>query len=227
MSTTIFAATGMQSLHSGNPMFAAKAPCLSGVDHLSDEELIRELQEEPVTGRSEACLGEIFRRYQAQLTTWCLRFSRDREYALDLTQEVFLKAFVHLHTYRGDSKVSTWLYAITRNHCLAFLRRRRLTPLDRSEGEHEMLEDCNAMKAFEAVENEQLLRRVRRAISTALDPVEAQVVNLHYMQGLPLEVITQSLALTNTSGAKAYLLRARRKLVWTLRKRRIGNVTNH
>jgi DNA-directed RNA polymerase specialized sigma24 family protein len=82
------------------------------------------------------------------------------------------------------------------------------------------------MKAFETIENEALLRWIRRAISTALDPLEAEVVNLHYMEGLPLEAITQSLALTNASGAKAYLLRARRKLVWTLRKRRIARVTN-
>jgi RNA polymerase sigma-70 factor, ECF subfamily len=223
MTNSMFVPTGMQPINLGTSTPAIKGGRLAKPEQLSDEELMRELQCGPVLDRSEACLGEIFRRYQAPMKTWCLRFSRNREEAVDLAQDVFLKAFVHLHSYRGESKVSTWLYAIARNHCLAFLRQQRRMPIHPDGGGRGTLEDANAMKAFETVETEELLRWIRQAMSTTLDPLETQVVNLHYMQGLPLEAITRSLELTNATGAKAYLLRARRKLVWTLRKRRTQN----
>jgi RNA polymerase sigma-70 factor, ECF subfamily len=219
----MFVSTGTRPITLGKPPVAVKDRHVAKPEQLSDEELMQELQCGPVIDRSEAYLGEIFRRYQAPMKTWCLRFSRNREEAVDLAQDVFLKAFVHLHTYRGESKVSTWLYAIARNHCLAFLRQQRRMPIHPTEGGRGTLEDANAMKAFETIETEELLRWIRQAISTTLDPLETQVVNLHYIQGLPLETITRTLELTNATGAKAYLLRARRKLVWTLRKRRTQN----
>ena len=67
----------------------------------------------------EELFSEIFRRYHTRVTAWCFRLTRNRARALDLAQEVFFKAYRHRHGFRGDSRFSTWLYAITRNHCLS------------------------------------------------------------------------------------------------------------
>jgi hypothetical protein len=56
-------------------------------------------------------------------------------------------------------------------------------------------------------------------IGATLEPMEAQVMALHYGYELPLAQITQKLALTNPSGAKAYVVNARRKLSLVLRRR--------
>lgn len=194
---------------------------------LSDEELISAWQRSTVDKSSDAYLEEVYRRYHSRMTSWCFRLSRDSDQAMDLAQEVFVKAFEHLHAYRGESKISTWLYAIARNHCLAFARKQRLATTDSADSISRTLEDANAMKAFNSIEDGELLHRVRRAMSTTLRPIEAEIINLYYLQELSLEAITQLLKLPNPSGAKAYIVRARRKLTWTLRKRKINSAQKH
>jgi hypothetical protein len=55
-------------------------------------------------------------------------------------------------------------------------------------------------------------RLVRRLLRDSLDEVETRVFTLHYAEDLPLDVITRLLKLNNASGAKAYIVSAKRKL---------------
>jgi len=63
-----------------------------------------------------------------------------------------------------------------------------------------------------AVEIEQSRRRSWRFILETLDETEARVMMLHYGQEIPLHAVRRMLGLTNKSGAKAYIVGARRKL---------------
>jgi hypothetical protein len=62
---------------------------------------------------------------------------------------------------------------------------------------------------------------VWRIVSAALNPLEARVIVMHYGFELPLAVITKQLHLSNPSGAKAYIVNARRKLHIALRPQRL------
>jgi RNA polymerase sigma-70 factor (ECF subfamily) len=188
-------------------------------DRLTDEELIDRFRNESAVP-DYMYLNEMFGRYQTRIASWCLRFIKDPDRAVDLAQDVCLKAFTHLHTYRCESKVSTWLYAIARNHCLAFLRTQPAAFARVTEQVSDALGDANWTKAYNAIENEHACSVVRGLMLKTLDPLEAQVISLHYLQDVPLSTITQMLHLSNPSGAKAYVLRARRKLKWALRPRR-------
>jgi DNA-directed RNA polymerase specialized sigma24 family protein len=95
---------------------------------LTDEELMLVLCDFTVTF-GDNLFSELFRRYRIRVTSRCLRLTRNRGRAPDLAQEVFFKAYVRRYSFRGDSKFSTWLYAITRKHCLSS-RRRLPTPVD-------------------------------------------------------------------------------------------------
>jgi RNA polymerase sigma-70 factor, ECF subfamily len=218
---SIYLATRMEPM---NARSALALKSLETVEQLTDEDLMDEFRHASGVQQPDVFLDEIFRRYQTRMTRWCLRFTKNPDEAVDLAQDVFLKAFEHLHTYRGESKVSTWLYAIARNHCLAFLRRHHVTSINITESIAVGLGDSNAMNAFSKVEDEQMFRLLRRAMTTALNPLEARVITLHYAEGLPLQTITQMLDLANPSGAKAYVLKARRKLTWALRTRRSKRV---
>jgi len=68
------------------------------------------------------------------------------------------------------------------------------------------------------VESEQSRRRSWRFILDTLDKTEAQVMMLHYGRELPLTAVSSLLGLTNKSGAKAYIVSARRKLSAAIRK---------
>src|SRR6266550_3350260 len=61
---------------------------------------------------------EIMIRYERQIYRVCYRFVENRDDAMDLAQEVFIKAFEHLSTFRRESSLKTWLYRIAMNHCI-------------------------------------------------------------------------------------------------------------
>jgi RNA polymerase sigma factor (sigma-70 family) len=78
-------------------------------------------------------------------------FNGQEALAADATQEVFLKVWQHLSTFRGDAKLSTWLYRIAVNTCLSYLRK----PSVKKEIKTEQLPDV-AAEAYSPVQEERL-----------------------------------------------------------------------
>jgi RNA polymerase sigma-70 factor, ECF subfamily len=70
-----------------------------------------------------AAFDEIMVRYERQIYRICYRFVDNREDAMDLAQEVFIKAFEHLATFRRESTLKTWLYRIAMNHCINHVKK--------------------------------------------------------------------------------------------------------
>jgi RNA polymerase sigma-70 factor, ECF subfamily len=66
---------------------------------------------------------EIMIRYERQIYRVCYRFVENREDAMDLAQDVFVKVFEHLPTFRRESTLKTWLYRIAINHCLNHVKK--------------------------------------------------------------------------------------------------------
>jgi RNA polymerase sigma-70 factor, ECF subfamily len=156
-----------------------------------------------------------------------LRFAGDREEAYDLAQVIFEKAYSHLDSFRRDSKISTWLYSITRSECMNFLKARKGRPAPVETPELEELPDAAEASPEQAVEREGSAQLVRALLEQALDETEKKVFTLHYGDDMPLETITRLLGLSNRSGAKAYIVSARRKLaravrVWKARDQALG-----
>jgi RNA polymerase sigma-70 factor (ECF subfamily) len=179
---------------------------------LSDEDLIARYQAEIGSPEADRYLEELFERYRTKVALWCLRLSKDRESAADLAQEVFLKVFRALSTFRGDAKFSTWLYSIARNHCFNELKSRATAP---EASVDPALFDApdNAPSPLARLETESSARMLREWMATSLTAVETQVLSLHYVDELSLEQVTRLLSLENASGAKAYIVSAKRKLI--------------
>ena len=155
---------------------------------------------------------EVFDRYKERVEKWCYKVAKNRERALDLTQEVFLKAFRNIHTFRGDSQLSTWLYVITRNHCLNALKKWRTEPDEQALRPRVLLVFTVGEDVQSALERTESFQLVLRILSTILTPMEVRILTLHYVHDLTLPAITRRLMLSNSSGAKAYIVSARRKL---------------
>jgi RNA polymerase sigma-70 factor (ECF subfamily) len=62
--------------------------------------------------------------FQNKVYSTCLSFVPNKEDAEDIAQEVFLEVFNSIHKFKGDSKLSTWIYKITTNKCLEFIRKK-------------------------------------------------------------------------------------------------------
>lgn len=154
---------------------------------------------------------EVFDRYKERVGRWCYRVTRNRDRSLDLTQEVFLKAFRNLRTFRGDSQLSTWLYVITRNHCLNSLKKWQTEPDDTVVAPSSLLLLGTTDDTHADLERAESYRQVFAYISSVLTPMEVRVITLHYVHEFTLAAITRQLMLSNRSGAKAYIVSARRK----------------
>jgi len=181
------------------------------MDALSDEELVAQYRLAPASERSRQLLDELFRRHRARVIAWCYRLTGDRSLAPDLAHDVFVKAYSSLDTFRRDSRFTTWLYVIARNRCRDAHRARATRP--REEPEDVIVDvpsDVNdALAALDARDARTLVRAV---MDDVLDETEKRVMMLHYGHDMRLDAITTALGLTNTSGAKAYIVSARRKL---------------
>ncbi|HEV2853154.1 MAG TPA: RNA polymerase sigma factor [Thermoanaerobaculia bacterium] len=185
------------------------------LERLTDEELIERARQ--TATESDSCLAVLYRRYYSKVAGWCLRISGDRQEAADLAQEVFLRVHQKLGSFRGESRFSTWLYTVTRSVAInrgVAARRRQADPLD-EEGVPEPVEPSPG--ADERAEKGQIQAALREAMERDLEPLEARVLYLHYVDGVPLAAITSMLKLENKSGAKAYIVSGGRKL-----KRRFG-----
>jgi RNA polymerase sigma factor (sigma-70 family) len=179
---------------------------------ISDEALVLALRSATEQHSINGLFEEVFHRYHARVVSWCYAVARDREVAMDLAQEVFLKVFRNLHAFRGDSRMSTWIYVITRNHCLNSIRKQEVDPTNSAAEIPLNLEGENGLAAHQALEEAQSFQNIFRAISSILTPVEVKVLWLHYGYELTLDAITRQLLLSNRSGAKAFIVSAKRKL---------------
>jgi RNA polymerase sigma-70 factor, ECF subfamily len=189
------------------------------MEGLADEELIERYRRETGNLAGRAILNELFGRHHTQVAAWCFRMTGDTETGADLAQEVFLKAFQRLDSYRGTSKFTTWLYSIARNHCLDELRSRATRPRETTDAVLDTIADSASEEISDILERRESEDAVRQLIKDSLDETEATVMTLHYVHDLPLDAITRLMGFTNQSGSKAYIVSAKRKLSRALVKR--------
>lgn len=152
---------------------------------------------------------ELFARHYERVGRWCFRLMGEREAAADLAQDVFLKAHRHLDTFRGTSRFSTWLYTIVRNEGLNRLK--RVPP---NAQDDQILASLPATTAGpeEQAARASRSRNVMAFLESTLDPMERRVFTLHFGDEMSLDAITRLLGLENESGAKAYVVSAKRKI---------------
>ncbi len=131
---------------------------------------------------------ELYKRYRQQVTANLYRVLNDRTDLDDLVQEVFVIAFRGLDRFRGEARLSTWLYRICVNVALGRIRSksRRPPPLLRPDAGSDRPSD--GLDPEQAVLREQERARVYRILDT-LPPKKRIVLFLHEIEGLDLKEI--------------------------------------
>ena len=150
-------------------------------------------------------------RYKSYVFTLTLRFTKNREDAEEVSQDIFVKAYRSLADFKGTAKFSTWLYTIVNTTCITFLRKKRLDV--RSLDDERTFEVADSQDSgFRANQVEQKSRQnmVNRAIAM-LNPDDAQIITLFYKNEQSLEEIGQILGV-EVNTAKVRLHRARTRL---------------
>lgn len=164
----------------------------------------------------QTAFDELVRRHTANTYRQCIKILGNHEDAEDQTQEIFLKAYQALPTFRSESRFSTWLYTIARNACLMRLRKRRLKtvsldrPIECEDGEVERQVEDDGADPTRGVLLEELSVVVGRQVE-ALAPVNRDVFQLRLVGGLSTDETAEVLGLTSSS-VRSRLHRVRRSL---------------
>ena len=154
---------------------------------------------------------------QKQVYNLALRMTGSEEDANDIAQEAFIRAFRSLASFRGDSKFSVWLYRLTSNICLDFLRSRRrkktvsMSWFAADDDEPAELEIPDERFSPEArLERTELRESVRRGLDS-LSPEYREILLLREINGLSYDEISRALNLEEGT-VKSRIFRARKKL---------------
>ncbi|MBL4605660.1 MAG: sigma-70 family RNA polymerase sigma factor, partial [Flavobacteriaceae bacterium] len=85
----------------------------------NQEEFIEKLK-----SGSQSAFSQLLDEYQQKVFHTCISFVPTKEDAEDVSQEVFLEVYRSVSKFKGDSKLSTWIYKICTNKCLEFIRKK-------------------------------------------------------------------------------------------------------
>lgn len=160
---------------------------------------------------------DLIRPYERRAYAMALSMTRNEADAEEIVQEAFLKAFRSLHTFRAESRFSTWLLSITMNEARNWLRRKnalKLESLDDSSGEHErfspaLLRDWREIPS-ETLERLEVRRMLQEAI-TGLPIIYREVSLLRDVEELNVSESAEALGISEAS-VKVRLHRARMML---------------
>lgn len=167
---------------------------------------------------SEEAFEAIVCQYQDKVYTLCYRYTGNSEDAYDLAQEAFIKSFRSLHTFKGTSNFSTWLYRITTNVCLDEMRRkkRRVTvqslddPVETADGEVSKTVQDESPGADVLYEQQEFAQYIQHLLNQ-MKPEHRMVIVLKDIMDFTYEEIAQMLNIS-IGTIKSRLSRARELL---------------
>ena len=176
---------------------------------MSEEQLIRRAQQ-----GDNGAFEELLLLHQKKVYNLCLRMSANPDDALDLSQEAFLRVWRSLGQYQFEASFSTWLFRLTSNICIDFLRRkkrRQETSLtesydDSDEGAELSVPDAQPGPEQQAMTNETKIELARAM--EQLSPEHREILQLRVIEDLQYEQIADILGV-RVGTVKSRLARAR------------------
>ena len=133
-------------------------------------------------------------KYQYKIVNLVMRYVRDPEMALDITQEAFIKAYRAIDRFRGDSAFYTWLYRIAINTAKNWLvaRKRRPPATDIDAADAEQYDMDSRLKEQGTPENELMREEIKRTVFDTISALPDDLrtaIMLREMEGMSYEDI--------------------------------------
>lgn len=176
---------------------------------MPEEQLIRLAQQ-----GDNSAFEQLLLLHQKKVYNLCLRMSANPDDALDLSQEAFLKAWKNLSQYQFEASFSTWLFRLTSNVCIDFLRRKKRrqetslteTYEDSDDGAEFSVPDAQPLPEQQAITKETQLELAQAMARLA--PDHREILQLRVIEGLAYEQIADILDI-RVGTVKSRLARAR------------------
>ena len=181
--------------------------------HLGDESTLVSLLKQ---GQEDA-FRVLVRRYETRVFSIAYGITLDREESLDIVQEVFLKVYQNIHTFREESRLSTWLHRITVNLCLNWKKRwkRRFRwhhqPLERDQSGNDLKSGTEAHYPDALYEKKEFEKIFWDRLNELPEKTRAVFV-LKEVEGLSYDEIAKTLGVrTGTVSSRLFYARKRLK----------------
>jgi RNA polymerase sigma-70 factor (ECF subfamily) len=159
----------------------------------TDKELVKRVQK-----GDKGAFDLLVLKYEHKIVNLVMRYVRDPETALDISQEAFIKAYRALPRFRGDSAFYTWLYRIAVNTAKNHLAAQRRRPMDieldlqdpEQYGLHAKLKETDTPESVSL--SHELQESLERAIQALPDDLRTAIV-LRELDGMSYEEIAQTM----------------------------------
>jgi RNA polymerase sigma-70 factor (ECF subfamily) len=179
------------------------------LNNLDDKEII-----DRIVHKGEGALfGELIRRYRPKVIDKSYSLLKDRALAYDFSNDIMSKAYEKLHEFKGTSSFSTWLYSITYNYCIDYLRGKKKLHYPSWNSEHDIPEIVD-------MEEEDLtdLNYTRlMSIINVIHPEEKALLLMKYQDDMSLKQIAGALRISE-SALKMRLQRAKARVLLMYKK---------
>ncbi|MDX1315543.1 MAG: RNA polymerase sigma factor [Eudoraea sp.] len=177
----------------------------------SDQHLIKRLKK----GDNQA-FRALIEQYKHMVYTLALRIVKNEEDAEEVSQDTFIKVYQSIGSFKGDSKLSTWLYRIAYHRSLDYVKKNKrklqTTQLEWEETTNIQLAEMT-WDHMEAMEK----REIIQAALKHLPGEDGVILSLFYFESLSLKEIAGVLDITNNT-VKVRLHRSRKRLASLLEK---------
>ena len=180
------------------------------VKALSDEDLIFKI----IETNNTQLFAILYDRFSKVVYNKCYGFSKNKEEAEDLTHDVFIRLFVKLKTFKGNSKFSTWLYSFTYNFCVNYVQRNdfkkkeKITVVTDNIQDDDVSQEIDDLTLFE-LKSEKLAKAL-----SLIDPTEKMILLMKYQDDMSIKEIKDFLNI-GESAVKMRIKRAKQKVVRT------------
>ena len=177
----------------------------------NEKEIVVLLQD---PARQREAFARIVKEYSEQLYWQIRRLVLSHDDANDILQNTFIKAWTNIEYFRGDAKMSTWLYRIALNECLTFLNKQRASQqLSIDEADTEIMNQLESDTYFDGDETQKIFLQAIKQL-----PEKQQMIfNLKYFKEMKYEDISEILG-TSIGALKASYHHAVKKIESFLEK---------
>ncbi|WP_353779489.1 sigma-70 family RNA polymerase sigma factor [Winogradskyella sp. 3972H.M.0a.05] len=180
---------------------------------MSREDFIKDLRE-----GAPSAYSKLLDDFQHKVFNTCLSFIPNKEDAEDVAQEVFVEVYNSINKFKGDSKLSTWIYKITTNKCLELIRKRnakkRFAFLQSITGNQTPIDKTNYFTEFNhpgiQLEQKQENEIIFKAIN-CLPDAQRIVFTLHKIDGKSYKEISEIVG-KSLSSVESLMFRAKKNL---------------
>lgn len=181
---------------------------------------MKELEDEKkiiqkIIQKDEKALFLIYHTYKEPLFKFIHRQIRDFQKAEEILQDVFLDFIEALRSFRGDSRIKTFLFSIAKNKIIDYIRKKKIKKIFFSTLPSSVVENIATVVFDEELEKKELTAKITQVLSTLPNDYR-MVLRLKYIQGEKIKEIAHKLSM-NFKATESLLFRARKAFIKVFR----------